>query len=274
MDLDSESAKKLIARIGDTFEALPVELKKAAEYVMSNPNEVAFRSMRSIALAAKVSPSTMVRLARALKLDGFDDLRAAFQVQLEARNPPFTARARKLRASSARSHWLDRVHALIDEEVASIHAYVHDLDDRKLEKVGAMLTVARRVYVVGLRGMYPAAFFFHYSAAMFSEKTVLVDGGGGTVVDAIRGVNAKDVVLLFTCHPYPVVVTETLRFVHQRGAKVVAITDGPLSPAVRGASVVFTVRPTGRACFPRRPPTCSPRTCLPPFSWPSAARRQ
>ena len=187
MDLDSESAKKLIARIGDTFEALPVELKKAAEYVMSNPNEVAFRSMRSIALAAKVSPSTMVRLARALKLDGFDDLRAAFQVQLEARNPPFTARARKLRASSARSHWLDRVHALIDEEVASIHAYVHDLDDRKLEKVGAMLTVARRVYVVGLRGMYPAAFFFHYSAAMFSEKTVLVDGGGGTVVDAIRG---------------------------------------------------------------------------------------
>jgi DNA-binding MurR/RpiR family transcriptional regulator len=247
MDLDAESARKVIARIGETFDALPSELRKAAEYVASNPNEVAFRSMRSIAQAAKVSPSTMVRLARALDLDGFDELRAAFQVQLETREPPFTARVRKLRASNAKSSWLDRVHALIEEEVASIHAYVHDLDDRDLDKVSRIFAAARRVYVVGLRGMYPAAFFFHYSATMFSEKTTLVDGSGGTFLDALRGVNAKDAVLLFTCHPYPAAVTDTLRFVHERRAKVVAVTDGALSPAARGASVVFNVRPTRKS---------------------------
>jgi len=82
MALDSESAKKVIARIGNAFDELPAELKKAARYVTSNPNEVAFRSMRSVAIGAGVSPSTMVRLARAVGLDGFDDLRAAFQAQL------------------------------------------------------------------------------------------------------------------------------------------------------------------------------------------------
>jgi DNA-binding MurR/RpiR family transcriptional regulator len=244
MDLDSESAKKLIARIGDVFEGLPTELRKAAEYVMANPNEVAFRSMRSIALAAKVSPSTMVRLARLLDLRGFDELRAAFQVQLETRDPSFMVRARKLRESSAKSHWLDNIHSLIQEELSSINACILDLDDQKLEDVGAMLGTARRIFVVGMRGMYPAAFFFHYSASMFSEKTVLVDGSGGTSLDQIRAVTAKDVVLVFTCNPYPVAVVETLRFVLQREAKVVAVTDSPLSPAVRGASLVFNVRPT------------------------------
>jgi len=140
MALDSESAKKVIARIGNAFDELPAELKKAARYVTSNPNEVAFRSMRSVAIGAGVSPSTMVRLARAVGLDGFDDLRAAFQAQLETRNPPFMARARKLRASSAKSGWLDRIHGLVDEELASIHACVEDLDDRDLEKVGSLLT--------------------------------------------------------------------------------------------------------------------------------------
>jgi len=244
MALDSESAKKVIARIGNAFDELPAELKKAARYVTSNPNEVAFRSMRSVAIGAGVSPSTMVRLARAVGLDGFDDLRAAFQAQLETRNPPFMARARKLRASSAKSGWLDRIHGLVDEELASIHACVEDLDDRDLEKVGSLLTAARRVYVVGLRGMYPAAFFFHYSATMFSGKTELVEGDGGTGLDAMRNIGSKDVALVFTCRPYPLAILRTLRFVQQRGAKLVAVTDGPLSPAVRAASVVLNVRPT------------------------------
>jgi DNA-binding MurR/RpiR family transcriptional regulator len=244
MDVDAESAKKVIARLGDAFDELPAELKKAARYVTSNPNEVAFRSMRSVATGAGVSPSTRVRLARAVGLEGFDDLRAAFQAQLQTRNPPFMARARKLRAPKGKSSWLDRIHGLIDEELASIHACVEDLDDRDMEKVGSLLTAARRIYVVGLRGMYPAAFFFHYSATMFSEKTELVDGAGGTGLDTMRNIGAKDVALVFTCHPYPLAILRTLRFVQERGAKLIAVTDGPLSPAVRGASVILNVRPT------------------------------
>lgn len=244
MSLDLKSAEKLISRIGDIFDKLPAELKKAARHVTSNPSEVAFRSMRSVATGAGVSPSTMVRLARALGLAGFDELRAAFQAQIQSRNQPLLARARKLRASHAKSNWIDGVHRLIDEELASIQACIQDLNDRDLEKVGKMLAAARRIYVMGLRGMYPAAFFFHYSATMFSDKAVLVDGNGGTYLDPLRGIGAKDVVLVFTCHPYPLEVVRTVRFAHQHGAKLIAVTDGPLSPAVRVASVVFNVRPT------------------------------
>src|SRR5690349_13507136 len=99
----THSAKALIAHIGKAFDGLPPEVKKAARYVTANPSEVAFRSMRSIASAAQVSPSTMVRFARGLGLEGFDELRAAFQAQINSDAHPFVSRAEALSRNAADS---------------------------------------------------------------------------------------------------------------------------------------------------------------------------
>jgi DNA-binding MurR/RpiR family transcriptional regulator len=243
MGIDARSAEKLIARISETFDELPSELRKAARYVTSNPSEVAFRSMRTVATAADVSPATMVRLAKALGLRSFEELREAFQTRIQARPPSFSARAREFRATQSKSKWVRGIHRVISEELSIIQSCVEDISDQDLETIGGMFTSARRIYVMGLRGMYPAAFFFHYSAAMFSDKTVLVAGDGGTHLDAMRGMGPKDVALLFTCRPYPTETVRAVRFAHRRGVKLVAVTDGPLSPAARAASVIVNVKP-------------------------------
>lgn len=237
------SAKGLIARIGKVFDALPPEVRKAARYVTANPSEVAFRSMRSTASAAQVSPSTMVRFARALGLDGFDELRAAFQAQIHSDAHPFVSRAEALSRNAGDSTW-GQVHALMNEELASIHAFVKTLDDRDLDRAERLLSKARRIYVMGLRGMHPAAFLFHYSVRMFSDKCELVDAAGGTYLDVLRNIAAPDVLLVFTCKPYPVEIVRALTFAHERKARILAVTDGTLSPAVRLATLAFEVRPT------------------------------
>lgn len=243
MAMDAGSAERLIARIGEAFDELPSELKKAARYVTSNPSEVAFRSMRTVASAAGVSPATMLRLPKALGLRSFEELREAFQIRIQARPPSFSARAREIRATHSKSKWIRGIHRVLSEELSIIQSCVEDITDQDLETIGGLFTSARRIYVMGLRGMYPAAFFFHYSAAMFSEKTVLVAGDGGTYLDAMRGMGLKDVALIFTCRPYPRETVRAVRFAHDRGVKLVAVTDGPLSPAARSASVIVNVRP-------------------------------
>lgn len=243
MAIDAMSAEQLISRLSAAFEELPSELKKAARYVTSNPSEVAFRSMRTVATAAGVSPATMVRLAKTLGVQSFEELREAFQVRIQARPQSFVARARDFRAMQSKSRWMRGIHRLIDEELSSIHSCVDDITEGALETIGAMFTSARRIYVLGLRGMYPAAFFFHYTASMFSEKTVLIAGDGGTYLDAMRGMGPKDVVLIFTCRPYPRETVRAVRFAHKRGVKLIAVTDGPLSPAARSASVMIDVKP-------------------------------
>jgi DNA-binding MurR/RpiR family transcriptional regulator len=227
-------------RITDAFEALPAELRKAARYVTSNGTEVAFRSMRSVAKSAGVSPPTMVRLAKALGMSGYDELRRAIQQQMDARPQSFLARAQIVRAES-RSRWMDGIQRLVDAELANIRACVADIDERDLERVAELFARARRIYVLGLRGMYPAAFFFDYSARTFTDKTVLVHGTGATHLDTLRDVGPADVVLVFTCRPYPRDTLRGARFARERGARIIAVTDGTVSPAARGASVTFKV---------------------------------
>lgn len=231
----------IVARIRSAFDTLPSEVRKAAHYVTGHGSEVAFESMRSIARSAGVSPATMLRLAKALGFEGYEPLRRAFQAQIETRPQSFVGRAELVRAAHTRSHWLNGVQRLIDGELANIHACVDALDERDLAKVAAMFAGARRIYVLGLRGMYPAAFFFHYSAKTFSENTILVDGSGATHLDALRAIGTKDVGIVFTCQPYARETLRAARFAHQRGVKLIAITDGALSPAARIASVVFNV---------------------------------
>jgi DNA-binding MurR/RpiR family transcriptional regulator len=230
----------ILTQIADAFDNLPAEIRKAARYVTDNRNEVAFRSMRSVARSAGVSPPTMVRLAKSLGFDGYDKLRAAFQDQIETRPQSLLARAQMVRAAS-RSSWMDGIQHLVDGELASIRACVAGLQEGDLERVAGLFSRARRIYVAGLRGMYPAAFFFHYSACTFSDKTVLVDGVGATHLDAISGVGGADVAMVFTCQPYAKETMRAARYAHGRGAKLIAITDSTVSPAARLASIVFKV---------------------------------
>lgn len=232
----------ILTQIASAFDDLPAEIRKAARYVTNNRSEVAFRSMRSVAKSAGVSPPTMVRLAKSLGFDGYDRLRQAFQDQIATRPQSLLARAQMVRAAS-RSSWMDGIQRLVDGELASIRACVAGLEEGDLERVAALFASARRIYVAGLRGMYPAAFFFHYSACTFSDKTVLVDGAGATHLDAIRSVGRGDVAMVFTCQPYAKETMRAARFAHGRGARLIAITDSTVSPAARLASVVFKVNP-------------------------------
>lgn len=233
--------EKILERISRAFDTLPGEVRKAARHVADNRSEVAFHSMRGVAKSAGVSPATMVRLAKTLGFQGYDELRAAFQEQIETRPQSFLARAEMVRAAQPRSRWMHTVQRVIDGELANIHACVSGISERDLDAVAGLFAGARRVYVLGLRGMYPSAFFFHYSARTFSDKTVLVDGAGATHLDALRDVGSQDVVLVYTCQPYAKETLRGARLAHDRGAKLVAITDGMLSPAARLATVAFKV---------------------------------
>jgi len=239
------TAEQLIAGIGEKFENWPAELKKAARYVTSNPGEVAFRPIRGVASAAGVSTGTMVRLAQALGLERYGQLREVFQAQLQQRPKQLLARVQKMKTIGPGADPVRGMHDLIEEEISIIRDCVENLDGQDMAAIAALFAASRRFYVLGLRGMYPAAFLFHYATALFSEKVVLVEGGGSTAVDAMRGMADKDVLLVFTCQPYPREVLMAVQYARKRRTRVIAVTDGLLSPAARAAQVAVIVRPTG-----------------------------
>ena len=79
--MKSDGTTDLLTALADGLDELTPETRKAATYVLENPNEVGISSIREIAEAANVKPNTLVRLARSVGFDGTE-------TQLQAQRRP------------------------------------------------------------------------------------------------------------------------------------------------------------------------------------------
>ena len=108
----------ILSRLTNAYDGLSPELRKAAGYVIDNPNDVGVSSIREISDAASVTPNTFVRLAKSMGFDGYEELRSPFREQLRSGSVNFTDRARWLQSLSHEGHlgplYADMVKAAID----------------------------------------------------------------------------------------------------------------------------------------------------------------
>ena len=98
----------------------------------------------------------------------------------------------------------------MDNALANVRDGFETNSTATLSTCAEALGSARRVYVVGLRGCFPVAFFFHYVYRMFRDNVVLLDGRGGTFADESRALEPGDLVFAISVEPY---THETVRAV-------------------------------------------------------------
>jgi DNA-binding MurR/RpiR family transcriptional regulator len=241
-----EDVEKLIA---ERFATLPPKLKIAARRVLDAPKDVAIHSMRSVAAAAQVQPAAMLRLARELGFDNYESFRALYVSWLSSNESSFAARAKSLRKRGAQGHdkWFAQMY---DAEVASLDQTLGHGNAAAFEGAKKILLGARRFYVLGVRSLFPAAYYFDYACRLFSDKSVLVTDVGGTLADQLRHATDRDALVAFSFEPYARLTVEAVHYAAERRVKVIAITDSVVSPIAKGASIVLKTPSTGPTLFP------------------------
>ena len=227
-------SEKILTDLQDVYPRLSPQLRRAAHYLIDRPDEIAFTSMRQLAERANVQPATMVRLAQALGFDGYESLREPFRDALRRQPAGFGQRARKLLALTSRRRKGRALAQLANEMVASdrdnLSLSLEAIGSDELAEAAGVLAGARRIYVVGQRSLFPAAFYVHYACSMFREEMILMDGNGGTFADRLRGMTDADAMLVFSFEPYSRGAVEATEFAATRGAAIVAVTDSLVSP--------------------------------------------
>lgn len=227
-------------RLQATYQSLSPQLRQAARYLLDHPEEIALTSMRRIALHAGVKPSTMVRLARAVGYEGFEEMREPYRRWLRGGEGAFEARARSLhdRGEGGAAALLRE---MAQTDTARLGETATPAMAETLIAVAATLAQARRVYVMGLRSCFALAHYFHYTYGLVNGNARLVDGAGGTFLDSLRGVGAGDVLLAFSFRPYARDTVEAVDMALAEGAAIVAMTDSRVSPIARAARHVMLV---------------------------------
>lgn len=247
------TAAAFLTRLREVYDSLSPQLQSGARYILERPDEVAFTSMRQLADRAGVQPATMVRLAQKLGLDGYEALREPFRDELRKQPSGYGRRARQLQERTGRRSGGRALNHLAGEMMSAdrenLSLTLQAIGGDGLAATSTVLAKSRRLYVLGMRSLYPAAYYTHYACSLFRDNVVLLDGPGGTFADGLRGISDQDAMLIFSLEPYSSDVVEAATYAVECGAEVVAVSDSLVSPMASLTPHLLLVGTDGPALF-------------------------
>lgn len=232
-----DNMQELIARLNHSGKKLSKSHRRIAECIVSHYDKVAFMTASRLGEYVGVSESTVVRFAVALGYDGYPQLQKALQELIRHR---LTASQRfEMTSDMDHAQVLSRV---LKADIQNIRATMDELDITVFEKVIEQVLAARHIYVLGLRASAPLAQFMgHYLNFIFPSVSV-VTSGISDIFEQISRIGEDDLLIGISFPRYTSRTIEAMEYARKRGAALVAITDGPLSPLHAAADLCLTAK--------------------------------
>lgn len=224
------------------LDGLTPETRKAAAYVLENPNDVGVSSIREIAAAANVKPNTFVRMARHVGFDGYEDFRAPFREAIRRGGATFPDRARWLQSLSKGGQHGDLFASMAASAIENIERTFADVDAPRIKAAADAIVAARRTFVLGVGINHTLARSFAYLANMALENVEAIPKDGSLAIDDVARAGADDVLIAMSFKPYRSDVVRAVSLAEEQGVTVIGVSDSPASPLVAGKQHGFVVQ--------------------------------
>ena len=245
------STDDILAGLAARYADLSPQLRRAADHVLHHPNEVGVRSMRQLADRAGVTPNTLVRLARAVGFDGWQDFRRPFSERLSRGGEDFFPdRARWLQSLAAGGSHGQLYRDMAATSLANVEQLFSGATPDDVKQVAERIIRAGTTYVLGVGSAYSLAHLFWYIGRMALDNLVQVPRQGNLPIDDIARIRGGDLLLAMTFTPYRSDVVNAVDLARERGATIVAISDSRTSPIALRAEHVFVAPTTTPQFFP------------------------
>ncbi|WP_244602867.1 MurR/RpiR family transcriptional regulator [Mesorhizobium delmotii] len=234
----------------ERFENMPPQLRVAARFVLDHPKDVALMSMREQAHQAGVSHSTMMRLARWLGLEGYEDMRSLYARAL--RETGAGEPARQGMGQDDGDPGYSTAGVVADTLAAQISSLGEYGNASQFVAAAELLARSRNLFGLGSRSGYPVANHFVHIMSFLAggdRKVTLVGEMGGHGLDALQGAGRDDVLLAVGMSPYERTTIDVARQSARQGVGVVAITDSSVSPLARIARETIIVTANSQSFF-------------------------
>lgn len=225
----------ILERLAQELPDLTPEARKAATYVLENPRDVGVSTVREIAQAANVKPNTVVRMARQVGFEGYEDFRAPFRDAIRRGAADFPDRARWLQ-DIRKSGDLGGLYAdMLKDALRNIEETFAAISTDDLKAAAEAIWAARRVFTLGVGVNNSVARNFTYLASTGMTEFHAIPRPGSTPADDLAWADGRDVLIAMTSRPYRTEVVKAVEIAREQGMTIIALSDSPASPILRGA---------------------------------------
>ncbi len=223
----------VVDRIMVHADRLTATERKIAAVLADEPQTIAFGTVAQVAQRAGTSGPSVVRLATKLGYEGFVGLQADVQAELALRLGPARDRIRQ--------HMPDDLVGRIQAgELDNVSSTFHNLSRAAVERAAQVLADPdRRVWIYPGELTAPIGTVLATLLGQLRPGVTLLTGSELAIGRSIADLSASDVVVAIDIHRYERSLVSAVGWAAGRGADVLAITDGPLSPLAGPARETF-----------------------------------
>lgn len=239
---DETELTSVIETVRKRYDDLTPSQKRIAQTIVEDPEFVAFATVDKVAQRLGYSPSTIVRFAYRVGLDGYQDLqdRVRSLIRSQMRSVAVGTSEAEVTAHLEGSTY----RASFDNDLEHLRRTILSLDVKSLDDAVGILERAERIFISGDNTSFSAAYYLALTLnrALGNVHLVRADGQGAARLVEIGG---EDAVLVFTFPPYSRTVLRVVEWASGRGATTIGVTDHAVSPVGRLVSLVLPAVATG-----------------------------
>ena len=229
-----QDLRELKERIRVKIPHLTEAQKTIANYIVENTQKFALSSIREIEEELKTSKSTIVRLAQILGYKGFQELKNTFLQNIRSDLDPMNRYELYLSNKTSKSDFLETV---AHESVDNINQTLQLIDKSQFAKAAKIIEKSDYVYTLGFGISSYLADITSHLLNRVSVKSSKLRYGGLTFTEQIVNLGKKDVIIAFSFPEYSDETVEACRYAHEKGIKIIAITDKLTSKIVQFSDV-------------------------------------
>ncbi len=227
---------KKIAELMPTFSK---GQKRIADAILYEYDKTAFMTAAKLGVFVGVSESTVVRFANELGFDGYPEFQRAVQELVRAKLTP----NQRIELTDSRIGGGDILEKVMFSDIEKIK-YTYENIDRKAfsDAVDAILN-AKNIYITGVRSSASLASFLNFNLSMIFDNIKFVQPTSSSeVFEQILNIGSSDVMIAISFPRYSTKIINAVRFAHQNGANVIALTDSAISPLAEHATCLLTAQ--------------------------------
>ncbi|MBB5457697.1 MurR/RpiR family transcriptional regulator [Paraburkholderia sp. Cpub6] len=239
--VSNPAEQAIAARITAAMPTLTPIHQRMGEYVLAHLFRAATMRIDELASVVGASVASANRFARALGFDGYPQFREALVRGFEATLAP-VERLRSAQETLAAGD--DLIDASLEQAANNLHATRTSIDRAIADAAVDAIIAARRVFVIGFGASAFLASLMEHGLLPYHDNvhSLALSGGPSHAARHLVGSGPGDLVIGIAFPRYVEDTIELARRASERGARVLALTDGPRSPLVRFADLALYVR--------------------------------
>src|SRR6195256_665448 len=236
-------SEDVIDELRRQYDRLTQSQKRIAEYIVDHPDKVAFSTVDQMAGQLGINPSTIVRFTYRLGLKGFPGLQERTRQLVRGQ---LSASSEIVNENSVLVHLEGTAFGTsLGQDLQNLRRTISALKVEDLQHASDLIASARKVFVVGSFNAYSVAFFLGLALDRIRGNTTIWSGDVTLQASQSLDLGPQDCLIAFTSAPYAVSTQRAAHLAREARAKVIAITDTPISAVGRIADVILAAASTG-----------------------------